>query len=73
MDAEMRQYHPLSRSCLRERRQVERWLQDARDYVRALCEACLRLRQALVMNPLFFFALLLDCLALVVLWFVGLQ
>ena len=62
----MRQYHPLSRSCLRERRQVERWLQDARDYVRALCEA-------LVMNELFFFALLLDCLALVVLWFVGLQ
>jgi len=44
----------------------ERWLQDTRDYVRALCEA-------LVMNPLFFVALLLDCLALVVLWFFGLQ
>ena len=51
----------------------ERWLQEARDYIRALCEACLRLRQALVMNPLFFVALLLDCIALVVLWFVGLQ
>ena len=65
--------HPYRHSCLR--RQVSRfelWLQDARDYVRALCEACLRLRQALVMNPLFFFALLLDCLALLVLWFVGL-
>jgi len=44
----------------------ERWLQDAHDYIRALCEA-------LVMNELFFLALLLDCLALVVLWFVGLQ
>ena len=54
----MRQYRPLTR--------FERWIQDARDYVRDLCEA-------LVMNPLFFFALLLDCLALVVLWFVGLQ
>ena len=40
----MRQYHRLSR--------FERWLQEARDYIRALCEA-----------------LMLDCLALVVLWF----
>ena len=43
----------------------ERKMQEARDYIRALCEA-------LVMNELFFFALMLDCLALVVLWFVGL-
>ena len=56
----MRQY----RHCKASR--FERWMQDAHDYIRALCEA-------LVMNPLFFFALLLDCLALVVLWFVGLQ
>ena len=50
----MRQIRKLSR--------FERKMQDAHDYIRALCEA-------LVMNPLFFFALLLDCLALVVLWF----
>ena len=53
----MRQYRVPSR--------FERWMQEAHDYIRALCEA-------LVMNPLFFVALMLDCLALVVLWFVGL-
>ena len=72
----MRQIRKLSRSCLRDRRQVERWLQDARDYVRDLCEAlvtCLRAFTHRQMNPLFFFALMLDCVALLVLWFVGLQ
>ena len=54
----VRQYRHLSR--------FERWMQEAHDYVRAL-------REALIMNPLFFFALLLDCLALMVLWFFGLQ
>ena len=54
----MRQYHRLSR--------FERWLQEARDYIRALFVA-------LAMNRLFAVALLADCLALVVLWFVGLR
>jgi len=54
----MRQYRVPTR--------FERWLQEAHDYICALFEA-------LRMNPLFAVALLLDCLALVVLWFVGLQ
>ena len=54
----VRQYRVPSR--------FERWMQEAHDYIRALCEA-------LRMNPLFAVALLLDCLALMVLWFFGLQ
>ena len=54
----MRQYRRATR--------FERWMQEARDYVRALCEA-------LVLNPLFFVALMANCVALLVLWFVGLQ
>ena len=51
---------------LRRLSRFERWTQDFRDWLRALCIE-------LYNYELFYFALFLNCVALVVVWFVGLR